>query len=108
MPEGEASGPRLFAEEGRFWRFFAIVAGAIAILKGLRLPVIWAASQAQADYREGFLKRGLFGEVCRRAGIPIADYRVFTLLSFAILAVFLVLLLRYARGRACRARRTGR
>ncbi len=95
MPEH--IGGSLFADDRRFWRLFAIVAAAIAILKGLRFPVIWAASQAQADYREGFLKRGLFGELCRRLHLNIADYRIFAILSLAILAFFLLLLLRFAR-----------
>ncbi len=101
MPEKKLAS--LFADDRRFWRFFALLAGAIAILKGLRFPVIWAASQAQADYREGFLKRGLFGEVCRRVHLNIADYRVFAILSLAILAAFLLMLFAFARSSRMRA-----
>ena len=76
----------LFGDEFRYYRLLLVVGGTIAILKGLRLPYIWAATQAQLDYRYGYVRRGLFGEFCRRLHIPIQHYAVFCVVSFMLLA----------------------
>jgi hypothetical protein len=51
---------RLFSND-HFWKWSWIVFGLIAILKGLRLPSRWGATEAVIDYSDGFIKRGLFG-----------------------------------------------
>jgi hypothetical protein len=84
---------RLFTDERMFCHLLLVVAGAIAVLKGIRTPYSWAATQAQIDYRHGFLRRGLFGEICRLLHIPIWNYGVFTLLSFLLLGICLALLI---------------
>jgi hypothetical protein len=91
---------RALSDERSFFRWLAVVAGILAVVKGLRLPYSWPATQAQIDYRYGFLRRGLFGEICRQLHIPISRYGVFTALSFLLLAAFLLLL-------AWRVRRSG-
>lgn len=87
----------VFSDELRYHRLLLAVAGTIAILKGLQLPYLWAAIQAQLDYRDGYLRRGLFGEVCRLLHIPIQHYAVFCVVAFTLLAALLVLLWRTMR-----------
>lgn len=84
----------IFRDELRFYRLLLAVGGVTAILKGMRLPYIWAATQAQIDYRYGYLRRGFFGEVCRRLHIPIWHYGVFCLVAFGLLAGLFWLLAR--------------
>jgi hypothetical protein len=84
---------RLFTGERTFFHLLLVVAGLIAVLKGIRTPYSWAATQAQIDYRDGFLRRGLFGEICRVLHIPIWNYGVFTLVSFLLLGICLALLI---------------
>jgi hypothetical protein len=83
-----------FAEERKLYRLLLLIGGVVAVLKGLRLPYLWSATQAQIDYRYGFLRRGLFGEACRQLHIPIFRYGVFSILSFLLLGCFLLLLAR--------------
>jgi hypothetical protein len=85
----------LLANDIWFWRAAVTLLSVIAILKGLRLPSLWAATQANLDYHQGFIKRGLFGELAYTLGIPIAHYDVFVLLSGFLLLVLLVLLARW-------------
>jgi hypothetical protein len=87
----------VFRDERCFYRLLLAAGGVIAVLKGLRLPYIWAATQAQIDYRSGYLRRGLFGEVCRRLHIPTWHYSVFCAVAFGLLAGFFWLLARSVR-----------
>ena len=48
-----------FSSERRFWHLLYFVLGAIRLLKGTSFPGPWAATRAQLDYRNGFVKRGL-------------------------------------------------
>jgi hypothetical protein len=61
------------------------------------MPYIWAATQAQIDYRYGFLRRGFFGEVCWQLHVPIWRYGVFAAVSFALLIAMFWLLARSVR-----------
>ncbi len=81
-----------FRDERRFYRLLLVFAAITAVLKGLRMPYSWPATQAQLDYRNGFIRRGMFGEVCRRLHIPVNHYLVFSLLAFLLLAALLGLL----------------
>ena len=81
-----------FASESDFYRLLLIAGGVIAVLKGLHMPYSWPATQAQIDYRYGFLRRGLFGEACRQLHLPIWRYGVFSAVSFLLLAGFFLLL----------------
>jgi hypothetical protein len=85
----------LLANDIWFWRAAVALLSAIAILKGLRLPSLWAATQANLDYHQGFIKRGLFGQLAHSLAIPIAHYDVFVLLSGFLLLVLLLLLARW-------------
>ena len=81
------------ADDTWFWGVAAILLGTLSVLKGLRLPSLWAATQAQLDYHDGFIKRGLFGSAVHLAGIPIRHYDTFVTLSTLLLAGFLALLI---------------
>jgi hypothetical protein len=87
----------LLENESQFYRLLLAIGGTTAVLKGLRMPYIWAATQAQIDYRYGYLHRGLFGEICRRLHIPIWHYGFFSALAFALLIALLWLLARSMR-----------
>lgn len=87
----------IFQSESRFYRLLLVVAGTTAVLKGMRLPYLWAATQAQIDYRDGYLRRGFFGEVCRQLHIPIWRYGVFSAVSLALLIALFWLLARSMR-----------
>jgi hypothetical protein len=80
-----------------FWLFFSCLAGMYSLLKALHLPNQWAATQAQVDYSQGVIKRGLFGEVCRILHVPIYTSRGFAVVSFLLMALFLVTLVRWVR-----------
>jgi hypothetical protein len=47
-----------------------IVAGvfAVSLLKGLRMPNLWSATHMTFNYTQGFIRRGLFGQVLRAVG----------------------------------------
>jgi hypothetical protein len=92
---GSGRMPAFLADDKRFWAGAALLFGTVSLLKGLRVPNLWAATQAYLNYQNGFIKRGLFGEVVRGLGIPIAHYDVFVALSGFLFLIFLALLLRW-------------
>ncbi|HKT73919.1 MAG TPA: hypothetical protein VJQ47_13590 [Steroidobacteraceae bacterium] len=71
----------------RFWSGLTIVAAALAILKGLRLPNLWSATQMQFGYQFGFIKRGAVGAVLHAARVPVHHYWVFAAIAFLLLLV---------------------
>jgi len=79
-------------QQKRFWFFIAALAGALSLLKGIRLPNRWSATQAQIDYSQGFVKRGFFGEFV--AGpLGLGHYARFAVVSFALLALLVAMVL---------------
>jgi hypothetical protein len=87
----------IFADNSRFWGACTVLFAVLAILKGLRLPSLWAATQAFLDYRAGIIKRGLLGQVAGALGIPIGHYDVFVAVSSILLLAFCVLLVCWIR-----------
>ena len=85
-----------FSSDRRFWHFLTVVLGAISLLKGIRFPGPWAATQAQLDYRNGFVKRGLFGTLFT-APFGLNHYARFAEFSFVVLAITIMLLVLFAR-----------
>ncbi len=85
-----------FNSDRRFWHLFTFVLGIVSLLKGIRFPGPWAATQAQLDYRNGFVKRGLFGALFT-APLGLNHYARFAAFSFAVLTIAIVLLLLLAR-----------
>ncbi|HLY54507.1 MAG TPA: hypothetical protein VKS60_03050 [Stellaceae bacterium] len=76
------------------WRRLAIVGGALAVAKGLRLPLLWAATQAQVDYSEGVVKRGLLGTINRALHLSLEHYISFYAFSYMVFVVLAALVLR--------------
>jgi hypothetical protein len=72
-------------------RIFVVLAGllaAISFLKALRFPNRWAATNFVLNYSQGFVRRGLVGEVARTVlGDATFHYRVFVAFSFLVMAV---------------------
>lgn len=62
-------------------------------LSGVRAPNLWAATHLLFDYSDGFIKRGLSGEVLTIFFGHTVSYRTLVALSFGIFAVWVLLLL---------------
>jgi hypothetical protein len=80
-----------------FW-VIASVIFAISVLKGLRLPNLWVATHMTFNYSQGFVRRGLIGELLwLLGGGRLYNYNFVVAWSYAFLvavAVALALLLR--------------
>ncbi len=86
------SSPRPhWLDDRRFWSVAAVTLGTVSLLKGMRMPGRWAATQALVDYDQGFVKRGLFGQTAGH-WLHLERYGRFSLFSYAVLLVFVALL----------------
>ncbi len=67
-----------------------IIAGvfAVSLLKGLRMPNLWSATHMTFNYSQGFIRRGLFGQILRVVG----GKRAYHYSTLALLAVILFVL----------------
>lgn len=94
---------RLFSEEHRFWISASVVLGMVSLLKGIRLPSRWTATQALVNYDHGLVKRGLFG-AATGAWLHGERYSHFAAFSFALLLALVcmiaVLIVRSGMGRS--------
>lgn len=84
-------------------RVFAITALAVFFitwLKGFRFPNLWGATHFAFNYSQGFVRRGLVGEIARRIGgdsvFRYNTYVVFSFTVFFIVAACLAVALRRA------------
>jgi hypothetical protein len=83
-------------QQRRFWILVSVLAGALALLKGIRLPNRWAATRSQIDYSQGFVKRGFFGQFV--AGpLGLGHYARFAAVSFVLLFLLCFALAMLAR-----------
>ena len=84
---------------------FAVVAWVVFVLalgKGLRPPSRWGATHFAFNYSQGFVRRGLVGEIARRiGGDDVYHYNTFAIFS-AVLVVISVVLLAWVLRRALR------
>ena len=78
-------------EDRRFERLLISVLAFLSICKGLGKPLAWAYTQAQVDYSEGFVRRGLFGATFGKA-LKLQHVVRFDTFAFVLLAIALVLL----------------
>jgi len=53
----------VLSDDRQLWRGCTTLFGLFAILKGIHRPYPWGLTQAQIDYSQGFVKRGLQGAV---------------------------------------------
>jgi hypothetical protein len=70
------------------WAFaaVAIAVALITFLKGFRMPNAWAATHFAFNYSQGFVRRGLVGEIARQiGGDDVFQYNPFALVSFLVL-----------------------
>jgi len=84
-------------DQKRFWFFIAGLAGTLSLLKGLRLPNRWSATQSQIDYSQGFVKRGFFGAFVT-GPLGLGHYARFAVVSFLLLGVLIAMAVLFARS----------
>lgn len=89
---------------GAGWLMAALVVVALiyGLVSGLRVPNLWASTALILDYHAGFAKRGLLGAMLGLSGEP-KTYGDIAVLAFALLALWVVLFLVYARRAAALA-----
>ncbi len=78
----------------------SIVAGAFAIslLKGLRMPNLWSATHMTFNYTQGFIRRGLFGQVLRAVGgRGVYHYNILALIAVVMFALAVLATARLTR-----------
>jgi hypothetical protein len=68
-------------------RFLIAVVFSLSVIKGLRMPNLWAATHMTFNYSQGFIRRGLFGQVLRIFGEDHSYHYRFLALCAAILLV---------------------
>lgn len=78
----------MFSPNRRFWSFATVLFGAISILKGIRMPTRWAATQALVNYDYGFVKRGLMGATLGRL-FHGERYVCFSIVAYCLFALFI-------------------
>ena len=93
----------VLGDERRFWAWAAGLLTAVSVLKGLRVPNDWAATEAQFGYGQGFVKRGLFGAVVT-GPLGLWHYGRFALVSILLLGALIGLVVAFSRGAGVSAR----
>jgi hypothetical protein len=89
--ETHAGAPAvLLQDQKHFWIALSVLSVTLGLAKGLRLPNLWAATQAQVDYRFGFVKRGLFGALLGNH-LELWRYGQFAKLSLIVFVAVCVL-----------------
>ncbi len=64
----------------------------LSILRGIRLPNLWSYTHFLFDYRYGFIKRGLIGQIFKSFDSSyLISYNFFSIFSFTILALNILL-----------------
>jgi hypothetical protein len=66
-----------------------LIAGVVAtsLLKGLRMPNLWSVTHMTFNYSQGFIRRGLFGQVLSLIGPAILRYNFMALLAVILFAL---------------------
>lgn len=106
FPDQEAGGrrpagsgfrrlPIALGEERGLWQIATAAFCVFAVLKGLGAPNNWALTQAQLDYRHGFIKRGLRGEIFHL--LHAQQHIALSVVFFAELAILFLLLAEFIR-----------
>jgi hypothetical protein len=79
-------------------RFLTLFVFTVSMLKGFRMPSLWAATHMTFNYSHGFIRRGLFGQVLRIFGKSrIYHYNFLALCAvilFVAAAIAMILLIR--------------
>jgi hypothetical protein len=90
-------------------RSFAVVAWvvlALALVKGFRPPGRWGATHFAFNYSQGFVRRGLVGEIARRiGGDDVYHYNTYAIFAAVLVVISIVVMARLVQ-RALQARPT--
>ena len=71
---------------------------AVSLLKGLRMPNLWSATHMTFNYTQGFIRRGLFGQVLRLlGGRSIYHYNKLALIAVVLFALAVLAMARLTR-----------
>ena len=70
---------------------------AVSLLKGLRMPNLWSATHMTFNYSQGFIRRGLFGQMLRLFGPAIYRYNFMALLAVILFALAVLATARLVR-----------
>jgi hypothetical protein len=82
----------------RYFYALAAVVFAVSVLKGLRMPNRWAATHMTFNYAEGFIRRGLFGEVLLLvSGGRLYRYRALFIIAVLLFVAVTVMVTRMSR-----------
>lgn len=82
----------------RHFLVIAALAFVVSALKGLRMPSRWAATHLSFDYSQGFIRRGLVGELFHLVGGRyLASYQALALISVVLLALVAFVMARTIR-----------
>jgi hypothetical protein len=57
-----------FPHRPKHFVILAAIVFAVSLLKGMRMPNLWSATHMTFNYSQGFIRRGLFGEILRIVG----------------------------------------
>ncbi len=100
-PPAAAAAPSPVAAPARSpLHILIIVAGvfAVSLLKGLRMPNLWSATHMTFNYTQGFIRRGLFGQVLRvLGGRSIYQYNKLALCAVAMFVLAVLAMARLTR-----------
>jgi hypothetical protein len=89
---------RQWRDNRRLIEVFSLFLIFYSLLRAIRAPNLWSASQIYWNYGFGFIRRGFLGEVFRQLDIhALYSYSFFYWLSFFIFAVEMLLLCRLFR-----------
>src|SRR4051812_46761643 len=90
------------ANDASFKRSFVAICASVFALtyfKGFRMPNAWTATHFAMNYSQGFVRRGLVGEVARwLIGDNVYRYNVFALFAFVVFTLVAVALGLMMRG----------
>lgn len=81
--------PEFFATR-HFFLISSLLFLSYSLLRAARSPLLWAATQASWTYEQGFIRRGLFGEIVAFF-TPAITYERFFYMAYAILLMEIVL-----------------
>jgi hypothetical protein len=66
----------------------ALVVFGLTFFKGFRLPNLWVATHVAFNYSQGFVRRGLVGEVARLVGgVEVYRYKVIVCVAFLVMGL---------------------
>jgi hypothetical protein len=74
----------------RGFAWLALATFCLTFLKGFRFPNLWVATQYSLNYSQGFVRRGLIGELARILGnVEVYRYKAVVVASLVLMAVVL-------------------